>query len=93
MLQFEYVLIHVTATDATVDFDLHVVTESQADFLSLLGQLSCRGQDQDLRLSQLKVYTLQGSNRENTCFASTALTLNYYIPLLCNGKYGPLLDS
>jgi hypothetical protein len=45
-----------------------------------------------LRLSQLKVYTLQGSNREHTCFTSTTLTLNDHIPLLCNGKDGPLLD-
>jgi hypothetical protein len=43
MLQFEYILIDVTPTYATVNFDLHVVTESQANFLSLLGQLSGGG--------------------------------------------------
>ena len=92
MLQFEYVFIHVTATNAAVDFDLHVVTECQANFLGLLGQLSGRGQDQDLRLSQLKVDTLQGANCEDTCLTGTALTLNDYIPLLCNGQDSPLLD-
>ena len=58
MLKFEYVLINVTATNTTVNFDLHVVSESQANFLSLLGQLSGGREDQDLRLSQLKVDTL-----------------------------------
>lgn len=58
MFQFEYVLIYITATYTTVNFDLHVVTKSQANFLSLLGQLSGRREYQDLRLSQLKIDTL-----------------------------------
>ena len=92
MLQFEYVFIHVTATNAAVDFDLHVVTECQANFLGLLGQLSGWGEDQDLRLSQLKVHALQSANREHPCLSGTALALYDHIPLLSDGQDCPLLD-
>jgi hypothetical protein len=92
MLQFENIFIDVATTDAAVNFDLHVVTKSKCDFLSLLCQFSCWWKNQDLGLSQLLIYRLQCSNGENACFSCTALALHNYISTLSDGKNSSLLD-
>ena len=62
MLQFEHILIDISTTNATVNFDLHVVTKSEAHFLGLLGQLSGRAEYEYLWLSELRVDRLECAN-------------------------------
>ena len=51
-------------TDAGVDLDLHVVAEGDDDLLDLLGQLTGRGQDEGLALTELGIKLAEGADGE-----------------------------
>ena len=68
MLKLKDVLVDVSTANATVHLHLHVVAKCEAHFLSLLCELSCRREDQDLWFPQLWVDGLQGSDCEDTSF-------------------------
>ena len=51
-------------TDAGMDLDLHVVTESDDDLLDLLGQLTGGGKDEGLALTELGIKLAKGTDGE-----------------------------
>jgi hypothetical protein len=92
MLQFENIFIDVSAADAAMNFHLHVVTEGQAHFLSLLRQFSCRGEDEYLGFPESRVDGLECTHRENTCLTRSTLTLDDDISFLSDRQYCALLN-
>ena len=50
MLQIEHIFVDVSSSDTAMHFDLHEVTQGEAHFLRLLGELPRRAQDEHLGL-------------------------------------------
>jgi hypothetical protein len=93
MLQFEHILINITPANTAVDLYLHVVAKGKAHFLGLLGQLSCRGKNEYLRLPKLEIHALKSAYSENSSLTSATLTLDYDIATFSDGQDGSLLNG
>ena len=55
VLKLENVVIDISATDATVDFNTHIISQREHDFLRLFCQLTSRRQAQNLWLAKIQI--------------------------------------
>ena len=82
VVQFDHVIINISATNAAMNRDAHVIPERLYNFLGLFSQLPGRREHQDLWLSDGKVHCLQTPEREDACLTSAALCLDDHVPPL-----------
>lgn len=61
VLQLENVVINISATDATVDFDAHVISQREHNLLRLFRQLASRRQAQNLGLTKIQIDKLKST--------------------------------
>ena len=93
LLEFRHVVADVSAADARVTFNVHVVAKCNDDLLYLLRKLPGRGKDECLRSFDTKVDLLENGNGEGGGFAGAGLGLCDDIMTLHHGDDSTLLDG
>ena len=92
-LQLGHVFTDVGTTDTGMAFDIHVVAESNNDFLNLLSKLTGRCDDECLSRYYCRVEFLEDGDGKGCSLASTRLSLSDDIVILDYGDDCTLLDS
>ena len=87
------VFLHRFSSQAGMNLDIQMVSQSHSNFLSLLSKLSNWWQNEYLGGSNCWVNRLEGSKAENCSFSGSRLALNDDISFRYDGQNGPLLDS
>ena len=93
LLQLAHVLTDVGPTDASVAFNVHIVTESDDDLLDLLSELAGGCEDESLSALDREVEFLEDGDGEGCGLASTGLGLGDDIVALDDGDDRALLDG
>ena len=93
LLELGHVLTDVSAADASVALDVHVVAEGDDDLLDLLRELAGRGKDQRLSALDIRVDALEDGDGKGRGLASTGLGLRDDVVSLDNRDDSTLLDS
>jgi len=93
LLELRHVLADISAADAGVALDVHVVTESDDDFLDLLSQLASGRENEGLSALDGQVYLLEDGDGECGCLSSAGLGLSDDIVTLDDRDDGTLLNG
>lgn len=93
LLELGHILTDVGAADTNMAFDMHVITESDNDFLNLLRELTCRGEDKRLSALDGHVEPLQDRDGEGGGLASSGLRLGNHIVAFDDGHNSALLNG
>ena len=92
-LKLCHVFADISAAYTGMTFDVHIVAESNHNLLNLLGELTCRSEDQSLCAFDRKVELLENGNGECGSFSGTRLSLSDDIVTLDDRNDSSLLDS
>jgi hypothetical protein len=93
LLELGHVLTDVSATDARVAFDVHVVAEGDDDLLDLLRKFTGWRKDERLGAFDSKVELLENGDGKGSGLARAGLGLCDHIMTLYHGDDGTLLNG